>query len=91
MPELIWKGKALRNLDKFPRNVGDDLAEKIEELKKWPNIQHLKVEKLTDDKEKRHKLVIGHYRVLWKIIKGQPVVIEIHDVLRRTSTTYSKR
>lgn len=63
----------------------------MEELAKWPEIPHLKVEKLTDDKEKRMKLVVGNYRVLWKIEKGQPVVIDILEVLRRTSTTYKKR
>jgi mRNA-degrading endonuclease RelE of RelBE toxin-antitoxin system len=63
----------------------------VEELAKWPEIPHLKVEKLTDDKEKRMKLVVGNYRVLWKIEKGQPVVIDILEVLRRTSTTYKKR
>lgn len=63
----------------------------MEELAKWPEIPHLKVEKLTDDKEKRMKLVVGNYRVLWKIEKGQPVVIDILEVLRRASTTYKKR
>lgn len=63
----------------------------MEELAKWPDIPHLTVGKLTDDKEKRLKLVVGNYRVLWKIEKNQMIVISILEVLRRTSTTYKKR
>ncbi len=57
----------------------------------WPDIKQLVIENLTDDKENRKKLVIGHYRVIWKLIKDEPIIIEIMEVLRRTTTTYKKR
>ncbi|MDF7660882.1 type II toxin-antitoxin system RelE/ParE family toxin [Erwiniaceae bacterium L1_54_6] len=91
MPELDWKMKANKQLSKIPAPYREQIRETANELGKWPEIQHLKVEKLTDDKEERRKLVVGNYRVIWKIVKGKPVVIEILEVLRRTSTTYSKR
>ncbi|MGK3144070.1 type II toxin-antitoxin system RelE family toxin [Pantoea sp. C2G6] len=91
MPEINWSKKASKQLFRLPQKEGDAIEESVEALADWPNIAHLKVEKLTDDKEKRMKLVVGSYRVLWRIEKGQPVVIEILEVLRRTSTTYKKR
>lgn len=91
MPELEWKKKAIKQLDKLPDDVACDIEEKVSGLKNWPDIRQLIVEKLTDDKQKRLKLVVGNYRVLWKLIKGQPVIIEIHEVRRRTTTTYKKR
>lgn len=91
MPEINWTKKASKQLSALPKKEGDAIEDAVEELAKWPEIPHLKVEKLNDDKEKRMKLVVGNYRVLWKIEKGQPVVIDILEVLRRTSTTYKKR
>lgn len=75
----------------LPQKEGNAIEDAVEAQAKWPDIPHLKVEKLTDDKQKRMKLVVGHYRVLWKREKGQPVVIDILEVVRRTSTTYKKR
>ncbi|MEN4803100.1 hypothetical protein [Pantoea agglomerans] len=91
MPEINWTKKALKQLYGLPQKEGNAIEDAVEALAKWPDIPHLKVEKLTDDKQKRMKLVVGHYRVLWKIEKGQPVMIDILEVVRRTSTTYKKR
>lgn len=89
--DIYWLKKASKQLDKLPQKDGNAIEDAVEELAKWPNIPHLTVEKLTDDKEKRMKLVVGNYRVFWKVEKGQTVVIEILEVTRRTSTTYKKR
>lgn len=91
MPELEWKRKADKQLSQIPEPYRSMIRDRIRELRNWPDVEHLVIEKLTDDKEQRRKLVVGNYRVLWKIVKGQPVVIEILEVLRRTSKTYSKR
>ena len=91
MPELEWKRKAEKQLSQIPEPYQSTIREKVRELRKWPDVERLEIEKLTDDKEQRRKLVVGNYRVLWKVVKGQPVVIEILEVVRRTSKTYSKR
>jgi len=91
MPELEWKRKAEKQLSQIPEPYRTRIRNTVKELRKWPDVENLEIEKLTDDKEQRRKLVVGSYRVLWKIVKGQPVVIEILEVLRRTSRTYSKR
>lgn len=91
MPELEWKRKAEKQLSLIPEPYRTRIRNTVKELRKWPDVENLEIEKLTDDKEQRRKLVVGNYRVLWKIVKGQPVVIEILEVLRRTSKTYSKR
>ncbi|WP_241576595.1 type II toxin-antitoxin system RelE family toxin [Rosenbergiella collisarenosi] len=91
MPEINWTKKASKQIAKIADNDSNAIEDAVEELAKWPNIPHLKVEKLTDDKEKRSKLVVGNYRVIWKVEKGKMVVISILEVLRRTTTTYKKR
>lgn len=91
MPEVNWSKKASKQLDRLPQRDADNVEDVVEELAKWPDIPHLTVEKLTDDKEKRMKLVVGNYRVFLKVVKGQPIVIDILEVIRRTSTTYKKR
>jgi len=91
MPELEWKRKAEKQLSQIPEPYRTRIRNTVKELRKWPDVENLEIEKLTDDKEQRRKLVVGNYRVLWIIVKGQPVVIEILEVLRRTSKTYSKR
>ena len=91
MPELEWKRKAEKQLSQIPEPYRTRIRNTVKELRKWPDVENLEIEKLTEDKEQRRKLVVGNYRVLWIIVKGQPVVIEILEVLRRTSKTYSKR
>lgn len=91
MPEISWKAHAVKQLSKIPAKQSDGIREKVNELAKWPDIPHLKVGKLTDDAKERHKLVVGNYRVIWKIVEGVPLIIEIQEVLRRTTRTYSKR
>ncbi|EJD6546919.1 type II toxin-antitoxin system RelE family toxin [Klebsiella pneumoniae] len=91
MPELEWTRKAEKQLSQIPEPYRSTIRNTVKELRKWPDVENLEIGKLTDDKEQRRKLVVGNYRVLWKIVKGQPVVIEILEVLRRTSKTYSKR
>ena len=91
MPEIVWTGKATKQLLKLPTADGDAIEEGVEELQKWPNIPHLNVKKLTDDKKGRWRLAVGNYRVLWTVTKGEPVIIEVLEVLKRTTTTYRKR
>lgn len=88
MPKIVWKRSAEKQLDKLPRSDSENIRKAVKELEKWPDTAHLNIEKITDTKA-HNRLRVGNYRVIWELKKGEPTVIEIQQVLRRTSRTYS--
>ncbi|MCA6926724.1 type II toxin-antitoxin system RelE family toxin [Pectobacterium versatile] len=84
MTHIVWTGKAVKDLRKLPVNDQKAIQANVNSLEGYPTTKSkpLDITKLTD------RLRVGNYRVLFEIQKGEPIIIEIQRVLRRTSTTY---
>ncbi len=87
MIELIWHGRAVKGLRKLPKQDEVLVREKTNALKSYPNLESLDVKKLTDQNG-LYRLRVGNYRVLFEIKSGKTMIIEIQQILRRTSSTY---
>ncbi|MCU5771335.1 type II toxin-antitoxin system RelE/ParE family toxin [Erwiniaceae bacterium BAC15a-03b] len=87
MTQLSWTGKAAKDLRKIPSKDQQAVREKINTLLYYPNIGNLDFRKLTD-RDNQYRLRVGSYRVLIEVQNGEPVVMEIQRILRRSSTTY---
>ncbi|AYN29881.1 type II toxin-antitoxin system RelE/ParE family toxin [Buttiauxella sp. 3AFRM03] len=88
MPKVIWTRYALRQRDKIDSRYQKAISEKVNELKNWPDV-HLDSTKLKGS-DSHFRVRVGKYRIIFEVQKGEPVVIEIQEVLRRTDQTYSK-
>ncbi|PLY37140.1 type II toxin-antitoxin system RelE family toxin [Pectobacterium aquaticum] len=89
MAHIVWMGKAVKDLRRLPANDQKAIQANVNSLGDYPAIKNkpLDITKLTD-RGSEYRLRVGNYRVLFEIQKGEPVIIEIQRVLRRTSTTY---
>lgn len=89
MAHIVWTGKAVKDLRKLPANDQKAIQANVNSLEEYPvtKSKPLDITKLTD-RGSQYRLRVGNYRVLFEIHKGEPVIIEIQRVLRRTSTTY---
>ncbi|RRO04420.1 type II toxin-antitoxin system RelE family toxin [Pectobacterium aquaticum] len=89
MAHIVWMGKAVKDLRKLPANDQKAIQANVNSLEEYPvtKSKPLDITKLTD-RGSQYRLRVGNYRVLFEIQKGEPVIIEIQRVLRRTSTTY---
>ncbi|MDE1476196.1 type II toxin-antitoxin system RelE/ParE family toxin [Xenorhabdus bovienii] len=87
MTKISWSGRATKDLIKIPNNDRNAINKKIKNLSNYPMLVQLDIKKL-ESEENKYRLRIGNYRVLFEIQKGQPVIIRIERILRRTSTTY---
>ncbi|GKW16516.1 type II toxin-antitoxin system RelE/ParE family toxin [Pectobacterium odoriferum] len=89
MAHIVWTGKAVKDLRKLPANDQKAIQANVNSLEEYPvtKSKPLDITKLTD-RGSQYRLRVGNYRVLFEIQKGEPVIIEIQRVLRRTSTTY---
>ncbi|MBO8133102.1 type II toxin-antitoxin system RelE family toxin [Dickeya fangzhongdai] len=89
MAQVVWTGKAVKDLRKLPANDQKAIQASVNSLEDYPATKSkpLDVIKLTD-RGSAYRLRVGNYRVLFELQKGEPVIIEIQRILRRTSTTY---
>ncbi|MEI7249587.1 type II toxin-antitoxin system RelE family toxin [Pectobacterium versatile] len=89
MTHIVWTGKAVKDLRKLPVNDQKAIQANVNSLEGYPTTKSkpLDITKLTD-RGSEYRLRVGNYRVLFEIQKGEPIIIEIQRVLRRTSTTY---
>lgn len=87
MPKVTWTGYALRQRVKIDSRYQKAISEKVRELEKWPDV-HLDTKKLKGSVS-HFRVRVGKYRIIFEVQKGDPVVIEIQEVLRRTDQTYS--
>ncbi|MEI7340798.1 type II toxin-antitoxin system RelE/ParE family toxin [Pectobacterium brasiliense] len=86
MVKVIWTRKALKQRSAIDRRYQDTISEKVAELENFPAVK-LDITTLKGEAGK-FRLRVGDYRVIFEIIKGEPVVCEVQAVKRRTSTTY---
>ncbi|HEO9046095.1 TPA: type II toxin-antitoxin system RelE/ParE family toxin [Enterobacter kobei] len=87
MTQISWTGKAVKDLRKLPADDQKAIREKVNVMELYPDIGSLDVKKLTDQ-DGQYRLRVKSYRVLFQFVNGEPLVIEIQRVLRRSSTTY---
>lgn len=87
MTQISWTGRAVKDLRKLPADDQKAIREKVNVMELYPDIGSLDVKKLTDQ-DGQYRLRVKSYRVLFQFVNGEPLVIEIQRVLRRSSTTY---
>lgn len=87
MTQISWTGRAVKDLRKLPADDQKAIREKVNVMELYPDIDSLDVKKLTDQ-DGQYRLRVKSYRVLFQFVNGEPLVIEIQRVLRRSSTTY---
>lgn len=87
MARIDWTRTAIKDLLKLPPKAQVAITDKLDELAAEPGPANLDVRKLTDRGDE-HRLRVGNYRVIYKVVNGKPKILQILRVLRRTSQTY---
>lgn len=87
MVKISWSGRATKDLRKIPENDQESIRNRVKELSNYPTIIRLDIKKLVDE-DNQYRLRVGNYRVIFEIQKGEPVLIKIYKVVRRSNTTY---
>ncbi|WP_147200836.1 type II toxin-antitoxin system RelE/ParE family toxin [Pantoea sp. CCBC3-3-1] len=86
MAKVKWSAKAAKQLLRIDSRYVKPITKKVGELSAFPDVI-LDLKKLTG-KGAEYRLRVGDYRVMFEVIDGAPVVIEITQVSRRQSKTY---
>lgn len=86
MVEVSWSKRALKHLMKIDKRYQKSIFEKTSQLIAFPAVA-LDIRKLQQS-DNHYRLRVGDYRVIFALIEGEPVVLEIVEVARRTSHTY---
>ncbi|MGF7433123.1 type II toxin-antitoxin system RelE family toxin [Pasteurella bettyae] len=86
MNQIYWTKKALKQLLAIDQRYVTAIRNKVNELKEFPNVT-LDLKKMKSEYN-QYRLRVGDYRILFEIIHGEPTIINIQMVKRRTSTTY---
>ncbi|MGA5657883.1 type II toxin-antitoxin system RelE family toxin [Rahnella contaminans] len=88
MTRVEWTKHALKQLKSIPGNYQKAISEKISLLQRYPAlVANLDIKKMAGG-EGEFRMRVGDYRVIYRIENGEPVVITIQRIARRTSTTY---
>jgi len=86
MVEVVWSRRALKHLMKIDTRFQKIIHQKVGELVSFP-IVSLDIRKLQGS-DNHFRLRVGNYRIIFAITGGEPVILEIKEVARRTSVTY---
>jgi len=86
MVEVVWSRRALKHLMKIDTRFQKIIHQKVGELVSFP-IVSLDIKKLQGS-DNHFRLRVGNYRIIFAITGGEPVILEIKEVARRTSVTY---
>lgn len=85
MYKIIWKPKAVRQLEKIrDKKAKINIFEKVDELKNFPNCTNMKQ---LENHKYDYRLRIGYYRVLFST-KNAVQIIAIEEVKKRDERTY---
>jgi mRNA-degrading endonuclease RelE of RelBE toxin-antitoxin system len=84
MNSIEWTTKALRQARKLPPAEQGNIADAVEMLRNWPNVEQ--VAALVG--KPGYRLRVGRYRVLFTIQAGIPLIIRIEEVKKRDKHTY---
>lgn len=86
MNKITFTVKAIKALQRIDQRYYLAIKQKILMLVDFPNVQ-LDIKKLNAD-DKKYRLRVGRYRVLFEWIDGEPKIIEIQAVSKRDEQTY---
>lgn len=86
MNQISWAKKAIKQLLSIDQRYVKSIREKVNALNTFPDVK-LDLKKMSG-KDNQYRLRVGDYRVLFEVIDGDPRIINIQTVKRRTSTTY---
>ncbi|HHE3573004.1 type II toxin-antitoxin system RelE/ParE family toxin [Pasteurella multocida] len=86
MNQINWTKKAIKQLLSIDQRYVKPIREKVNALNTFPDVK-LDLKKMSG-KDNQYRLRVGDYRVLFEVIDGEPRIINIQTVKRRTSTTY---
>ncbi|HDR0632290.1 type II toxin-antitoxin system RelE/ParE family toxin [Pasteurella multocida] len=86
MNQINWTKKAIKQLLSIDQRYVKSIREKVNALNTFPDVK-LDLKKMSG-KDNQYRLRVGDYRVLFEVIDGEPRIINIQTVKRRTSTTY---
>ena len=84
MNSIEWTTKALRQARKLPPAVQGDIAEAVDTLREWPQVEQVKA--LVG--KPGYRLRVDRYRVLFTIHAGIPLIVRIEEVKKRDEHTY---
>lgn len=87
MPKVTWTKAAKKQLSRIDSRYRETVFDKVGELETFPDVQ-LDLKKLHGIQDKKYRVRVGVYRVLFTVIDGNPVIIQIDEVMRRQSKTY---
>lgn len=87
MPQIHWMSKARKQLSRIDSRYRETIFEKVGELIDFPDVQ-LDLKKLKGTSDKVYRARVGVYRVIFEVKDGDPVIIEINEVMRRQTNTY---
>lgn len=87
VPQIIWTNKARKQLSRIDSRYRETVYNKVGELADLPDVQ-LDLTKIQGSSDREYRVRIGVYRVIFQVMNGKPVIIEIREVLRRTTNTY---
>lgn len=82
-----WTKDALRQLLKIDGRYQKAIREKANALSEFPS-EALDTKKLKGE-EGKWRLRVSNYRIIFEVINGQPKIINIQAIKRRSERTYS--
>ncbi|ECG8512468.1 type II toxin-antitoxin system RelE/ParE family toxin [Salmonella enterica] len=86
MVEITWSRTALKQLQRIDARYRKSIKDKVAELKGFPLVA-LDFKKLSGS-ENRFRLRVGTYRVIFDVEDGEPKILEIKEIKRRSTNTY---
>lgn len=86
MVTVQWTKKAIKQLLSIDTRYRKIIKDKVDKLIAFPLV-NLDIRKLQTN-DNQYRMRIGNYRVIFLIDNGEPVICTIHEIKRRTSTTY---
>ena len=86
MNQINWSKKAIKQLLAIDQRYMSSIRKKVNELQTFPDVT-LDLKKMSSE-DNLYRLRVGDYRILFEVINGEPTIINIQTVKRRTSTTY---
>ena len=84
MSRIEWTTKALRQARKLPPSEQGKIADAVEVLQDWPNVEQV----IALQGKPGYRLRVGRYRVLFTVHAGNPLVLRIEEVKKRNEHTY---
>lgn len=86
--KVIWTKKALKQLTRIDSRYTAKVKNTAEGLANYPDVA-LDIVSLKGQKGEVKRLRVGDYRVIFEVIDGKPKIVEIQEVLRRSTNTYN--